>query len=133
MSADSINPDTSQRLSAVSLDPLDTRLRSLEGSFSFARGLAAAVGFLLSVGLGTVGAGAMASRDATLAQGARLTALESRASSTDATQGRRDDVDRVSRDSLIEIRSDLRALRVEVQALAERLQRAEDGRPGGRR
>jgi hypothetical protein len=123
-----------QRASLVSQDPLDSRLRALEGAFSFARGIAAAVGFLLSVGLGTVGAGAMASRDATLAQGARLTALEGRASSADSTQGRRDDVDRASRDTAIEIRADVRALRLQVDDLSQRFQRAEDNRPaGGRR
>lgn len=120
-------------LDPVDATPLEGRVRTLEGAFNFARGAALVVGALLTTGVGAVGAGAMATRDATLAQGARLTALEARSTVDDAARERREEADRQARDSLIEIRSDLRALRQEVEALSQRFQRAEDGRPGARR
>lgn len=105
---------------------MDQRVRTLEGAFSFARGAALVVGALLSVGVGGVGAGAMATRDATLAQGARLTALESSASFNEAARARREEFDRVSRDQLVEVRSDLQALRREVENLSHLLQRQQE-------
>lgn len=120
-------------LDPVDATPLEGRVRTLEGAFNFARGAALVVGALLTTGVGAVGAGAVTTRDAALAQGARITALEARSTVDDAARTRREEADRLARDSLIEIRSDLRALRQEVEALSQRFQRAEDARPGARR
>lgn len=109
--------------------PLDGRVRKVEDAITLARGVALVVGALLSVCLGGVCAGAMATRDATLAQGARLTSLESRSSSEAATREHREDAERAARDQLIEIRSDLRALRAQVEELDRHYQRANDSRP----
>ena len=116
----------------VDATPLEGRVRTLEGAFSFARGAALVVGALLSVGVGGVGAGAMATRDATLSHGSRLTALESGATSNEAARSRREEFDRVSREQLIEVRSDLQALRREVENLSHILQRREEQEDGGR-
>lgn len=115
----------------VTACPIEPRIRELERAVTFARGAAVVVTAVLSLTSGAVGVGAMATRDAGLAHGARITALESGASSNEAARSRREEFDRVSREQLIEVRSDLQALRREVENLSHILQRREEQEDGG--
>ena len=118
-------------LDPVDATPLEGRVRTLEGAFSFARGVALVVGALLTSSMGAIGAGALATRDSALAQGARISTLESAVASSAASQARREEADRTFRDQFIEMRTDLRAMRQEVESLSLLLQRqGEDRVPG---
>lgn len=118
-------------LDPVDATPLEGRVRTLEGAFNFARGAALVVCAILTSSMGAIGAGALATRDSALAQGARISTLESAVASSAASQARREEADRTFRDQFIEMRTDLRAMRQEVESLSLLLQRqGEDRVPG---
>lgn len=58
----------------------------------------------------------------------RVSVVEGRATALESAQQRRDTDDRTTRDQTAEIRSDLRAMRVSLDDITRRMQRAEDER-----
>lgn len=58
----------------------------------------------------------------------RVTVVENRAAALESAQQRKDSDDRASRDQLADMRSDVRAMRVSLDDITRRLQRAEDDR-----
>ena len=114
---------------------LDDRVVSLEAHERAALIDRTSIGLLLKIAAGVItlsaagivgGAISVYSKSITTEQ--RVSVLEGRASALESTAQRRDTEDRTQRDQNADMRSDVRAIRVQLDDLARRLQRAEDDR-----
>lgn len=123
--------DTGQHR-AQTLDDRITTLESCERSAlvertSISLTLRIATAVVAFSAAGVVG-GAVAVYTKSITTEQRVSVVEGRATALEAAQQRRDADDRSTRDQNAEMRSDVRAIRVQLDDLARRLQRAEDDR-----
>lgn len=114
---------------------LDDRVSSLEERERGAIADRTSIGLLLKVAAavitlssaGVVG-GAISVYSKSITTEQRVSVLEGRAASLETAAQRRESEDRTQRDQNADMRSDVRAIRVQLDDLARRLQRAEDDR-----
>lgn len=114
---------------------LDDRVVALEASdraalverTSILSTLRFATGVVVLSAAGIIG-GAVSVYSKAITTEQRVSVVEGRASALEAGVQRRDSDDRAQRDQNADMRSDVRAIRVQLDDLARRLQRAEDDR-----
>lgn len=114
---------------------LDDRVTTLEAHERAALVDRTSIGLLLKIAAavitlsaaGVVG-GAVSVYSKSITNEQRLSVVEGRAATLEAAGQRRESEDRAQRDQNADMRSDVRAIRVQLDDLARRLQRAEDDR-----
>lgn len=117
---DSISdPDvTGQRSLGERLKALETHADAATKFHTRINTIVTGVGLVLSLTVGGLATGALATRDTVLANTARLAVVEQRVTAVDARDERRAVDDRTTREQLVEIRADVRAMREQLDVLS---------------
>lgn len=126
---DSDDPDTTgQRTLSARLDTLETASTEARDHRTKINTILGIVSVVLGITIGGLTSGAVATRDTVLANTSRLGVVEQRVAAVDARDQRRDDSERTSREQLVEIRADVRALREQLDTLTRALAGRDDTR-----
>lgn len=113
------DPDvTGQRSLGERLKALETHAEASVKFHTRINTLVLVVGGVLSMTVGGLATGALATRDTVLANTARLAVVEQRVVAVDARDERRAVDDRTTREQLVEIRADVRAMREQLDVLS---------------
>lgn len=124
------DPDTTgQRSLSDRLKALEEGDRAHTDHRTKVNTLLSVVGGAVFLVMGALAQGAVSTRDAALSNQARITVIEQRVAAVDARDQRRDDSERTSREQLVEIRADVRALREQLDTLTRALAGRDDRTP----
>ena len=130
---DTDDPDTTgQRTAGSRLDALERASDEAKEHRTRINTIVSIVGGAFLLIVGGLANSAMSTRDTAIANGSRLNVVEQRVAAVDARDQRRDEAERTTREQLVEIRADVRALREQLDTLTRALAHEDTRAPRGR-